>query len=100
MKGLSNELMIGNLIYLFKKNEGFTVIECDEDTIKDVVYHNEFEFDNDEYYYKPIPISDFSNLKHDDKLKNVPCNLAHIHELQNWFFWNNQKQVLNFTPPY
>jgi len=54
----STELRIGNIIEFFDSELGFSNIVVDADTIKNVQYHNDDEFDNMDNYYNAIPLTE------------------------------------------
>ncbi|HUS01612.1 MAG TPA: hypothetical protein VMY77_07790 [Chitinophagaceae bacterium] len=44
----------------------------------------------------PIPLSDIS-LKYLDKKVKYPKWIQYLHELQNWYYWENEKKELELN---
>ena len=98
----ASELRIGNFIIGTYENE-------DDNLVHETVC--EFKFYNcyDNYYwvesedlieeftgFKPIPITEEWLLKLPNKLI-YPEWIKYLHELQNWYYWNNEKKELHIN---
>lgn len=49
------------------------------------------------YMVEPIPISSDIWEQLPVSMNDVPASITHVHELQNWYYWNNGKKSLNLN---
>ena len=102
----ANDLRIGNFV-LDRGNKILTIdrfwgnkIECDIKGMPDKsesgiqVYFHPFTEDID--YLIPIPLTEEWLLKLPKKLI-YPNWIKYLHELQNWYYWNNEKKELHIN---
>lgn len=84
-----NELRIGNYFLSTKEADKPYVITKASGSIID---YCECKY----IYFKPIPLTEEWLLKLPNKLI-YPEWIKYLHELQNWYYWNNEKKELHIN---
>ena len=86
----AKELRISNLVHLIADGH-----ENEPDLLIWELEDYEF-YENKMEYIKPIPLTEEWLLKLPKKL-TYPTWIKYLHELQNWYYWNNEKKELHIN---
>lgn len=101
----SSELRIGNLVLAKGEfDKGFKIIQV-KSILSDGINIHDYRYGVDYMFYegggsiesvKPVPLTEewLGKMKDNKNKTAFPDWIEYVHEAQNWYYWNNNKEEL------